>query len=547
MRGSRSVLFQSVVFCGLSLSLGWGIRGDFGHAHGAMIPGALAALAAALVSGREDWWRRAGYFGMFGAIGWAFGGRMSYMQVLSYAHSGHWPTQLYGFACLCVIGFVWAALGGAWTALPACLSRERLAGTIPPILIVLAAWFVKNLALAYYGLRFASDQRHENPLYWHDTSWIDALVALCALMVYAAVEYAVFWRRPSWGTRFLLCVAAGWWVAFDVVIVFLVDRCGINFRMTPPRGDDWVGTVGMTAGALVFFLRSGMIPAARALLIAGFFGGAAFAGAAFLQLLELKYVPLVPLYLFGEAKWSTNWHSILEQTTGLINGIGIGVAMYTLGRSVPPVADEPRTGRWTEVVAVGFVLLFVTYLNQSLNVPNWVAHNAVDATMHRLPALLWFDLYFGALALVMIVLLARHVRQPLAVVPASPLGKCQLLFVVFMWWMVLANWMQAIPTFKAQRLITEGVIHLNAVCCTLLAILWPRRADHALPVGKPALARSLVPVALAGLVALGALTSVAFFGTRAMYGDTFSGFGGDHKRFGPEAAPPLPQRGKPHP
>lgn len=57
----------------LSLSIGWGIRGNFGHEYGAMIPGALAALAGALLCGREDWHRRIAFFGCFGALGWSFG------------------------------------------------------------------------------------------------------------------------------------------------------------------------------------------------------------------------------------------------------------------------------------------------------------------------------------------------------------------------------------------------------------------------------------------------------------------------------------------
>src|SRR5271156_452980 len=110
----------------LSLWLGWGIRGNFGHEYGAMIPGALAAMAAVLFSGRHDWHRRIVYFAMFGALGWSFGGSISYMQVVGYTHSGHSPSVLYGFACLFVIGFLWAALGGAGTALPALVDRSFL-------------------------------------------------------------------------------------------------------------------------------------------------------------------------------------------------------------------------------------------------------------------------------------------------------------------------------------------------------------------------------------------------------------------------------------
>src|SRR5437870_9094821 len=107
----RRSLWSFVTLAALSLSLGWGIRGNFGHEFGAMIPGALAGMAVALLSGRADWQRRVAQFGLFGAVGWAFGGSISYMQVIGYTHSGHSPSALYGFACLFVIGFLWAAAG----------------------------------------------------------------------------------------------------------------------------------------------------------------------------------------------------------------------------------------------------------------------------------------------------------------------------------------------------------------------------------------------------------------------------------------------------
>ena len=116
----------------LSLWLGWGIRGNFGHEYGAMMPGALATLAAVLLSGRVDWQRRAADFALFGALGWSFGGSISYMQVVAYTHSGHSASVLYGFACLFVIGFLWAALGGAGTALSAVADRRFLSDLLPP-------------------------------------------------------------------------------------------------------------------------------------------------------------------------------------------------------------------------------------------------------------------------------------------------------------------------------------------------------------------------------------------------------------------------------
>ena len=102
----------AILLAALSLSIGWGIRGNYGHEFGAMLPGVLAAIVVALVSGREDWRQRVAYFAFFGGVGWGFGGSMSYGQVLGYTHSGHLATQTYGFAALFVIGFLWAALGG---------------------------------------------------------------------------------------------------------------------------------------------------------------------------------------------------------------------------------------------------------------------------------------------------------------------------------------------------------------------------------------------------------------------------------------------------
>ena len=55
----------AVLFVALALSIGWGVRGNWGHEYGAMIPGALAAMAAVLVSGRDDWHRRIGFFAFY--------------------------------------------------------------------------------------------------------------------------------------------------------------------------------------------------------------------------------------------------------------------------------------------------------------------------------------------------------------------------------------------------------------------------------------------------------------------------------------------------
>ena len=130
----------------LSLSIGWGIRGNYGHEIGAMFPGALAAIAVCLLSGRQDWRERVAYFACFGALGWALGGSMSYMQVIAYAQSGHAPSQYYGFYGLVRDRFL---MGRLWRsgnrALPATFDRKSLCEIFQPLTVLLALWTVLYL------------------------------------------------------------------------------------------------------------------------------------------------------------------------------------------------------------------------------------------------------------------------------------------------------------------------------------------------------------------------------------------------------------------
>jgi hypothetical protein len=499
------------VLTALSLSLGWGIRGNFGHEYGAMIPGALAAMSIALLSGRDDWQRRVAYFAMFGALGWSFGGSMSYMQVVAYTHSGHSPSVLYGFACLFVIGFLWAALGGAGTALAAFADRERLTELFAPMTAVFVAWWLQGVLLVP-GLhwKFGPGRLELN---WYDTDWLAALLAILAVLALAAIR-----RRLDRGTLLILHMAVGWWAGF----LILVNVLGL--RMTPPRGDNWSGCLGMTIGAIIYCARNGLAGVTQAGLISGFIGGIGFAAASMLKLVEVN------------SGFETNWHSILEQTTGLFNGVALAVAMAGPAARAPRLNDHPAVRRGTEVYAVGFVLLLITYLNLRKNPFEWMKVKAVAPLMAGLPTVSWFDLAYVALAVAILVPLVRHLSTPLALLSASARGKGEWLYLVFLWWMVVGNFERALVAFTPQRLVTEGVIHLNAALCTLLLLLVPGRTRGLSSVASatPRLRRTL---ALG--FAFAVLAVLADWGiVRAIYGDRFAGHAKLHIRFGPNATVP---------
>ena len=126
-------IWPALLLGALTLSLGWGVRGNFGHESGAALPGALAAMALVLASGRPDWMERIHLIALAAALGWSIGGSMSYMQVVGYTHSGHTPTVLYGFANLFAIGFLWAFPGGIGFGLAASLPAEQLTLFLAPI------------------------------------------------------------------------------------------------------------------------------------------------------------------------------------------------------------------------------------------------------------------------------------------------------------------------------------------------------------------------------------------------------------------------------
>ncbi|MCA0234348.1 MAG: hypothetical protein LCH91_28085 [Bacteroidetes bacterium] len=186
---------STFVTVGLSLCIGWGIRGNFGHEYGAAFAGCLAAITGCLLSGRPDWREKVLYFAFFGAIGWGFGGSISYMQVISSTESGHAPSQFYGYVALFYIGFLWAALGGAGTALAAAADKSTLTRLTKPIWWLFATWYVLDLIedpVANWlqsGIAFDHTwSRHKSPLYWFDADYLPAFFALLAAGLYDTWE-----------------------------------------------------------------------------------------------------------------------------------------------------------------------------------------------------------------------------------------------------------------------------------------------------------------------------------------------------------------------
>jgi hypothetical protein len=643
------------------LSIGWGIRGNYGHEAGAMIPGALAAIAAALMSGREDWRRRVPYFGFFGALGWAFGGSIAYMVPASYTFSGHLPTQVYGFFATFLEAFLWAGLGGAATAYAAVEDREKLTAIFRPLLWVFGFWAVQyviqDTPFDFQDRLFAafgadrSDFRQRDPLYWLDSEWLEAALALMALWAFdlwdrrfkklghlvlfalggaalgwgiqqllatsgwqAAVVNALvhpqgdltlldpatgapkflaedmitnwpvlfyklsahlgwlfgavgggaiyFWRYGAWRSGAALLVRMALWS----LIIFLVGPVLLSnlpifqsvggFRLAPPRGDSWSNILGCYIGLVLHFRKTGQKPIVFAALLAGALGGLALTTAQFIKLLLIS--PGNPVLTDNAAviafwkHWrSANWHSIaLEQFAGFLYGLAVVIPLGILATRLPVRRDEPRSRPWTEIFAVVFVFNIVGYINIVKNVRDWTeAHRVGEGVFRSVAEFLrapligninlsvwtWFSLMWLALTACTIWVLARHRKHPVALIPTTWLGKGQLLYLMFLWLIVIANFTKAVVAFSDGRIATEGMVMVNALVCTVLILGYARNQDETPELRETdygVLTRNAV--VWVGVLLIGAMTLYTI-GIRALYGDRFVGWGGNNVRFGENA------------
>ena len=519
---------RTLALTALSLSIGWGIRGNFGHEIGALIPGALAAIAVVLTIGRSDWLERIGYFAFFGAIGWSFGGSMSYGQVLGYTHSGHSLSVIYGFASLFVIGFLWGAIGGAGTALSALLTRKRLAEFLMPLGLIFLAWWLQDRFEEWY-VSVNSDFRQTSPLYWYDTDWLGVLVAFAVVAIYCLVR-----RRVDEASSLILHMSVGWWVGFVLLVLVL------GLRMTPPRGDNWAGCIGMTAGMLIYFERRGLRDLTRAALLCGAVGGFGFAFADMLKLIGIA------------TGWHTNWHSVMEQLYGAINGVGVALIMSDIADRAPDVSEDDACCVWDHSTAIFFVLIGITYLNFQRNPVEWVKAKAVPETILGVSAESWFALAYIALAVITLLLIRRHRKVPLEFIPQSSLGRAQLFYLVLLWWVVVGNFERSVVAFASTRLITEGVIFLNAAISTLVLMLIPLTVWQPAGNRQPQPRASLWTWKRTALLS-SALVLVSVAGSwaiiRSIYGDQVAGQIKRQIRFGAEstATTDKPAAGQPHP
>jgi hypothetical protein len=114
--------------------------------------------------------------------------------------------------------------------------------------------------------------------------------------------------------------------------------------------------------------------------------------------------------------------------------------------------------------------------------------------------------------------------------------------------MVVGNLAKALPGFQAQRLVTEGVLQVNALLLTLGVVLSEPVLCSVMPAGIRwwRLLGRTVALGTTGFILSVTADWVA---VRLLYGDRPAGFHRLHIRFGPDATATQekPKPGQPHP
>jgi hypothetical protein len=461
---TSDLFLTGVILSGLAMSVGWGFRGDYGHEAGAMVPGALLGLAICLASGRPDWWRRASIMAMCGAIGWAFGGQMSYARITGYTASSSLPDVAYGYACLFLIGGLWAGIGSGILALGVTQSRSYLECFVGPLVALWLVWFAMDLS----GLT----ERLVRAWYLHDTDWV---AALSALLVAGAYAITISRSRPA--CTLIISLAAGWWAGYVILTALL------RLHMTPPRSDNWSGCVGLFV-ALVLYLIYQKNRAALIVTLWGFLaGGVGFAVGDFVNML-------------GRAQWGPIGHFAalqgldywkwMEQLFGLIMGLGVGLAFLrnVRRRLLPPT--EEQESRNLNTVALLFLLLVMMWSNLFKNVRNWAKGNAIPEQLFGVPTGWWFLLVGLLLSATVLVAIVRHHRQALPLAPAGAFGRGQMLFLIILWVAIVGAFTQAFPGMAGKGVF---LVHLSfwitgGICSLIVLGLSGRPASGGEPLSS---------------------------------------------------------------
>ena len=112
------LLFAAPLMGAAAGGMGWGIRGQYGHEWGVMVPGVLVAFTSVFLFCKRAAALHAARAVALTAIGFSFGGTMTYGQTVGLTHDtplvGNYDAYYWGMIGLFIKGGLWVGFGGAF-------------------------------------------------------------------------------------------------------------------------------------------------------------------------------------------------------------------------------------------------------------------------------------------------------------------------------------------------------------------------------------------------------------------------------------------------
>lgn len=404
-----------LLVCGITMCYGWGWRGNYGHEYGAMFAAGLLAMAAALTSGRKDWYRHSLIIAMFAAVGWSFGGSMSYMEHNWYINSGTWLDTAYGYFGFGFVALLWTGVGAAILALALTKKTTELEKYVRIALVIGIVWIVEYLYfVAFPAHRKAVVVFIENN--FHDGEFSAAVSSLIITSIYWLVR-----PQDRQVTKLYLNVILGWWAGYLVLTKF-----GGLYLAPPYRSESWGGNVGMLIVLILHHYREKNRAAILLINYAMLTGTIAYILAVFIHNPIRIGWNGIPQVLF----WK-----IAEEGFGLFMGLGIGLGFVKLLKGgLSSIPSEAKSKKKLDIYSAYLFLIVLMWLNLRKNVVDWGNRYDVlpEGTMWGLEAWQWF-LVIGILATLFVVWgIRKFQKDKLILTPKYALDKGVLFFIILM-------------------------------------------------------------------------------------------------------------------
>lgn len=323
-----------ILLVALATSLGWGLRGEWGHWWGATVPGAFCGMSLWLAFGvGEGMWQMIS-FGAVMAVSLSLGGTLSYGKIVGYVKSEHDRSPMFGVLALFLVGGLWGYFGG--TALGLLVTGHGYT------LADMALWAVSASIGAFgaYKILVVGLDLHLSPP--RSDAWAAVLGGAFATALYF-ILYAGDWT--------VIRFAVLGWIGFGggFSLGSLIHRAcqGKGLRV-----DSWkfmehsVGFWGGLSLAIAAFLHDGLdvIPIDHVLRLTS-------------ALVVLWLVPYLNIsdnfrYWYSERAWISRRTYAIFQLSALLS---LPLLVYLMNDLIPASADAAGIGIF--VALLGFLTL----------------------------------------------------------------------------------------------------------------------------------------------------------------------------------------------